>query len=237
MADKVGKMVLVPQQAFENLKAQQLLNPVPSYLNRLSDQASAILESEGMPTDVKAALYDQMFQQYQSMRNQQLQTPITFETVKTRPRAQQQAQPGPAAQLGPQQPVPAPPVLQAPFMPPFPAQLGPVPGVAAVGGPPAIRFPKQVLKSPADQYSTPPEQKKSPRGRSRSPLISGNEVEDESEEDVGGRRILPARAKRGVPPPRWDEQQYGYDINAARQRIAKLHDGVVNDDDSDDDED
>jgi hypothetical protein len=123
MADNAKKMVLVPQHVFNNFIAQQQLNPVPGYIGQLSNQANAILQAPGMNNDAKAALYDQMFQQYQSMRNQQLQTPITFTEKRVNNGA-----PAPQPQPQPQPPQPAVGLPAAAVLGPGPLVPGPHPG-------------------------------------------------------------------------------------------------------------
>lgn len=79
------KMILIPQEIFNNYMAQQELNNVPSYLNQLSNKANDVLTHPNLSSDAKSALYDQMFQQYRSMRNQQLHTPFAVEIKETKP--------------------------------------------------------------------------------------------------------------------------------------------------------
>jgi hypothetical protein len=84
MTEQSRKMMLVPQSFFNTVMAQQQLNPTGQYISQLGNQASGILQDKNLTSEAKAALYDQMFTQYQTMRQQQMDTPLKIETVETR---------------------------------------------------------------------------------------------------------------------------------------------------------
>jgi hypothetical protein len=78
------KMMLVPQSFFNTVMSQQQLNPTSQYIQQLGNQATGILQAPNLSSEAKAALYDQMFTQYQTMRQQQMETPLKIETIETR---------------------------------------------------------------------------------------------------------------------------------------------------------
>ena len=76
---------MIPQSVFQNIMANNQLNPVPGYLHQLSTQAKGVLEAKGLSNDEKAALYDQMLQQNMAMRENLLNTPLVIEKSYKKP--------------------------------------------------------------------------------------------------------------------------------------------------------
>ena len=76
--ESVRKVALVPQHLLSTLMAQQQLNPGIAQLTNLDSGMQNILQNSDLPSDIKYKQYNQMMHNYQTMRDQELNKPMTI---------------------------------------------------------------------------------------------------------------------------------------------------------------
>ena len=77
--DSARKVALVPQQLLSTLMAQQQFNPAISQLNNMDYKMQNILQSSDVPSDIKHKQYNQMMHQYNTMRDQEINKPLSID--------------------------------------------------------------------------------------------------------------------------------------------------------------
>lgn len=73
------KVALVPQQLLSTLMAQQQLNPGLAQLSKIDAGMQNVLENSILPPDLKHIQYNQMMHNYQTMRDQEFNKPMTID--------------------------------------------------------------------------------------------------------------------------------------------------------------
>ncbi len=81
--ESVRKVALVPQHLLSTLMAQQQLNPGIAQLTNLDSGMQNILQNSDLPSDIKHKQYNQLMHNYQTMRDQELNKPMTINVKST----------------------------------------------------------------------------------------------------------------------------------------------------------
>jgi hypothetical protein len=81
--ESTRKMALVPQQLLSTLMAQQQMNPAIAQLGKIDASMQNVLENSNLPPDLKHIQYNQMMHNYQTMKDQELNKPITIDIKKS----------------------------------------------------------------------------------------------------------------------------------------------------------
>ena len=77
--ESARKVALVPQQLLSSLMAQQQFNPAINQLSELDKGMQSILENSNLPADIKMKQYSQLMHKYQTMKDQELNKPMTVD--------------------------------------------------------------------------------------------------------------------------------------------------------------